>query len=179
MIAPRNVPRFIKKIEKNGFLPSVKKVIVLNSYTADYSFDGLLSNNTYDMSKMPFNVPQDINEFAALSSIYHEQLAIAAHLLYPIITISYNRMIGKILEYLRSSESNQPYISKWLIFAFFMEDEYLKDLKVKDVSLLDIKANEIVNMLDYHFIKKYEFPLHYNITSDYFKSLVNDNLEYI
>ena len=65
----------------------------------------------------------------------------------------------------------------WLVFAFFSEDKYLKDLKVKNTNLLDIKANEIVSMLDFPFIKKYEFPFRYNFTFKYFNSLILENLD--
>ena len=177
MIVPKNVPKFISKIKKiNGDFRIDKKVVVLKSFTADFVFDSIITEDTYDMSKLPFRVPKNINKFAALTSIYHEQLEIATYLEPQIILMNYNRLVGELLNFLRSEEANKPYISDWVILAFFMEDDYLKDKKIKNVSLLDIKFDEIISMLDYPFIKKFEFPLHHNITAKYFYNLVNSNI---
>ena len=177
MVVPKNAPKYLDKIKKtNGNFRIDKKIIVLNSFTANYIFDSVISGDIYDMSKLPFRVPKNINKFAALTSIYHEQLEIATYLEPQIIIMSYNHLVGELLNFLRSEEANKPHIFNWQIFAFFREDDCLKDIKIHNVSMLDIKFNEILNMLNYPFIKKFEFPSHHNIDYRYFYGLDNSEI---
>jgi len=176
MILPKNTDKFINKLKKENIdCRTDRKILILNSLTADYIFDPSLAVNTYDMTQLPFRVPEYIHEFTALARIYHDQLKIASYLPNHIIAMNYSRIAGEMLKQLRSSGSDIPYVSNWQIFAFFTEDEYLKDLKIKNTSMLDIKADEIVSMLDYPFIKKFEFPIRHNITTKYFFNLVFNN----
>jgi len=177
MFLPKNTNRFIKKLKKEyGDIRMDKKIVIFNSFTADYKLDANLSEEIYDITKLPIKVPEDIHEFFALSRIYYDQIKIASYLPNQILVMNYCKIAAEILKNLREENSEMPHVKNWQICSFFLEDEYIRNLKINNTSLLDIKADEILSMLEYPFIKKFEFPLHYYISTDNFFKLVNSNL---
>jgi len=54
------VSKILEKIKRqnDSFLID-KKVVVLNSFTANYFFDDLLTEDTYDLTELPYRVPRN------------------------------------------------------------------------------------------------------------------------
>jgi hypothetical protein len=65
-------------------------------------------------------------------------------------------------------------VLEWVILSFFLEDKYLEYARLNNVSMLEIKLNEVLNLIDYPFIKKYEMPFGFEITFAYLISVIQE-----
>lgn len=87
--------------------------------------------------------------------------------------MNYSILTAQMLYELRQP-TGKPNASEWIILSFFLEDKYLENAKLNNTSMLDIKFNEILSIINYPFIKKYELPFGFEITLDYLKKLLDD-----
>jgi len=152
---------------------STNMVVILKPVSSAFTLSPIFDNDLSDLSDLPYSVPADDIEFFKLAALYHARIEEAVNSGRSIILINYSLLTAQMLYELRQP-TGQPNASAWVILSFFMEDKYLENAKLNNTSMLDIKFKEILSILNYPFIKKYELPFGFEISFDYLKKLLYD-----
>jgi hypothetical protein len=154
---------------------SINMVVILKPISSAFTLSPIFNNDLTDLSDLPYSVPADDIEFFKLAAQYHARIEEAVNSGRSVILMNYSLLTAQMLYELRQP-SGKPNASEWVILSFFLEDKYLENAKLNNTSLLDIKFKEILSILNYPFIKKYELPFGFVITLNYLYKLLNEIL---
>jgi len=146
-------------------------VVILKPFSSAFTISYGLLNNTSDLSDLPLSIPADEYKFLKLAVQYLNRIKEAVNLGRSIMLMNLSPLTVQMLHDLRQP-AGTPNAADWVILTFFLEDMYLENAKFKNRSFLDIKSDELLTILDFPFIKKYELPFGFDITPDYLKSIM-------
>jgi len=163
----------INAFNSNKVNNSTNMVVILKPISSAFIISPELNNDLSDLSDLPYSIPEDDIEFFKLAAFYHACIEKAINSGRSIILMNYSILTAQMLYELRQP-TGQPNASAWVILSFFLEDKYLKNAKLNNTSMLDIKFNEILSIINFPFIKKYELPFGFEITLEYLKNILDD-----
>ena len=147
-------------------------IIILANISGCFTLSSELENEACLLFDLPYDVPEDIDEFTKAASQYFNKIVEAVKSGNSVILMYFTTLAAEILKELR--EEKESNASDWLILSFFHSDEELlnADITFTSEQRLNLKRREIMKILEYPFIHKVEVPYRFEITREYLIELL-------
>jgi hypothetical protein len=144
-------------------------LVILEHDICNYTYsDELLIHRINDKRLFSPKVLADDRKFFA---IFLDTITATLRAQCPIITLGYSPDIADALGYF-IEETQTAGVASWLVISFFHNDLHSAKLKLSNgLSFLKKKKILLEEMQEYPFIKKYEIPPDFCISSDYLTSI--------